>query len=137
MPRRSKRDMDNPFEKGVHSVDFRKLAQMCILDFFKEKSWFCGGSIPERELLSDFSVTTVLRTQFDDRCFGFLHSECLSHISNTEGYDNVSLSWEIHCLLQLIKGLKAKGIAKEFQPGMLLLYFKFCKGVKIPPPPLL
>jgi hypothetical protein len=134
---RAKRNVESPYEKGVHGADFRELAKACIEVFFAEKSWFCGGSIPRRELISEFSITTVLRTQYDDRCFGFIHSECLPRIPNIEGHDNLTVSWEVHCLLQLIDELQKMHVPKELQPGLLLLYFKFCKGVKIPPPPLL
>lgn len=137
MPRKSKRDVENPYEKGSRSVDFRKLAETYIRSFFEDKSWFCGGPIPQRELLSDFSIKTVLRTQFDRRCFDFIHYECLPLISNTEGFKDNTVTWEVHCLLQLISELKYLGVPKEFQPGLLMLYFKFCKGQKILPPPLL
>lgn len=137
MPRRSKRDVDNPYEKGSHAVDFHKLAETCIRLFFEDKSWFCGGPIPQRELISEFSIQTVLRTRFDDRCFDFIHNECLPKIPNTKVFDNNTVTWEVHCLLQLISELKYLGVPKEFQPGLLMLYFKFCKGQKILPPPLL
>lgn len=137
MPRRSKRDVENPYEKGFHSVDFRKLAETYIRSFFKEKSWFCGGPIPQRELISDFSIKTVLRTQFDERCFDFIHYKCLPLVPNIENFKDNTVTWEVHCLLQLINELKSLGVPKEFQPGIILLYFKFCKGQKILLPPLL
>jgi len=138
MPRKAKRDREgNPFEKGENAPNLEKLAIECIDAFFGDKSWFCGGPIPQRELLADSSVKTVLRTQHDARCFDFIHNECLPRIPNTEGWDNVSVPWTVRCLLLLIHDLEIFGIPPEFRPGILLLYFKFCKGVKIPPPPLL
>jgi len=137
MPRKSKKDTENPYEKGEFAGDYRELAEMYIQLFFLEKSWFCGGLIPQCELISDSSIQTVLRTQFSEHCFKFIHEECLPRIPNNKGYDDNSIPWEIHYLLNLLEGLRTVGVPKEYQPGLLLLYFKFCKGMKIPPPPLL
>jgi hypothetical protein len=127
----------NPFEKGLHAKDIGEFAQDCILAYFKDKDWFCGGPIPQRELTAETSIKTVLRTRFDDRCFNFIHEECLPTIPNLTDWSQVGVSWEVHCLLELLEDMRACWIPKEFQPGMVLLYFKFCKGVKILPPPLL
>ena len=138
MPRKAKRDREgNLFEKGENAPNLEKLATECINLIFGDKSWFCGGPIPERELLANSSVKTVLRTQYDACCFDFIHDECLPLIPDIEGWDNVTVPWTVHNLLLLFHELGEKGIPPEFRPGLLLLYFKFCKGVKIPPPPLL
>ncbi len=137
MPRKPRRDnLEEMYDKGDHTADIQKQMDDCIRFFFKDKSYFCGGRVPECELLSEFSKQT-LRTQFDDRCFDFLHERCLPLIPVDPEYNEPTVPWTVHCLLGLLNDLKKRDIPKEYQPGLLLLYFKFCKGVEILPPPVL
>jgi hypothetical protein len=139
MPRRAKRDCEhNPFEKGDHSADIQAAVTHYITEFFQEKQWFCGGDIPRRDLLSDSSLKTVLRTQFDKNWEEFVHQKCLVTIPLDPAYKLEShLPWSVRCLIDLLYSMEVAKIPKEFKPGIVLLYFKFCKGVKIPPPPIL
>jgi hypothetical protein len=131
------REIQGSVETEDYGADIKKCAEDCLLEFFEDKRLPNGQPIPHGFLLSDFSVKTVMRSQFDDRCFNFLHSECLPLIPKHPGYDEPTVPWTVHCLLLLIKQMCSRGVPKEFQPGLLLLYFKFCFGVKILPPPLL
>lgn len=138
MPRKPRRDsLEDLYDKSDHTADIHKLVDDCIHLFFKEKKYFCGGAIPEMELLSEFAKQTVQRTQFDDRCFDFLHERCLPSFPVDPTYEEHTVPWTVHCLLGLLADLKSRDIPKEYQPGLLLLYFKFCKGIEILPPPLL
>lgn len=138
MSRRPRREnLDDLYEKGESIEDRKRFAEDCIRLFFKDKKYFCGGPIPERELVSDFALQTFLRTEFDDRCFDFIHEHCLSSFKVDPEYEDATVPWEVHCLLGLLDDLKSLIIPKEHHPGMLLLYFKFCHGVKILPHPLL
>lgn len=139
MPKREKRSCEsNPLEKGCHAVDLRQLAIETLQTYFSNKSWFVGGSIPVRELLSDSSVKTILRTQFDDVTFNYIHEQCLSKVPAPAGFEaEPNMPWSVVFLLQLLSEMKMMGFPKDFQPGLILLYFKFCKGQKIPPPPLI
>lgn len=133
MPRRSKRNcQENPYENGVHSVDLKDLAKNALESYFKNKNWFVGGPIPERYLLSEESIKMVLRTPFDDPTFDFIHENCLSNEIAPRWYKERGVPWSVTFLIQMLKEIKSLGIPKEFQPGLVLLYFKFCKGVKIP-----
>lgn len=139
MPRRPRRDsVDNPYEKGDHAVDMRHLAVESIRVFFKNKKYFCGGEIPESELFSEYSIKTLLRTNLDERCLTFLHEECLPCIPEDPDYkEDGTVSWQTHCLLNLLKELASYQLPKDYFGGLLFLYFKFCYGVKILDPPLL
>lgn len=138
MPRRPKRNCeDNPLEKGTHAPDLRQLARSAIKDFLQDKERHSGGNISQTELYSDDSIKTVLRTQFDDATFEYIHENCLSRIPPSKKYRDATVPWPVHVLLGLLTELKYLQIPKELQPGLLLLYFKFCKGFDIPPPPLL
>jgi hypothetical protein len=138
MPRRKRKDCkENPFETGDHASDLRKLAVDCISEYFQDKRFFCGGDIPQRDLFSEHSVKTVLRTQLDDRCFDFIHAECLPMVRQPKTYSDPTVPWNIHYLLSLLADLQSRQLPKEYFPGLLLLYFKFCHGSEIMEPPLL
>lgn len=138
MSRKPKREIiDDPCEKMEYVEDLRKFAEHCIQLFFNNKQHVCGDPIPECEKSSEFAVQTVLRTQFDDRCFDFIHEFCLPVFPIDPKYDESTVPWSVHCLLGLLAEMRSMEIPKEQQPGMLLLYFKFCHSVEIPLPPLL
>lgn len=138
MPRRDKRNCDdNPFEKGCHAPDLKKLAIDCLTEYFKDKSWFVGGPIPDRVLFSDSSIKTVLRTQFDHATFSHIHDMCLPRIRQPSDYTETSVPWSVAFLIRLLNSMKSRSVPKEFQPGFALLYFHFCVGCPIPKPPLL
>ena len=137
MSRKPRRDNLEDYNKGEHIEDLRKFAVSSIKSYFNGKRYFCGGPIPSCEMESEFSQDTVLRTQFDDRCFDFIHECCLPLFPVHSKYKDQTVPWPVHCLLGLISEMKSMDIPKEQQPGMLLLYFKFCWGVNIIPPPLL
>jgi hypothetical protein len=138
MPRKAKRDCaENPFEKGPHAPDLRELARQCMGLFLGDKITHRDQPIPRKLLYSEDSFRTVLRTPFDDDTFNYIHEKCLSKIPKLPWYRESTVPWNVHYLLGLIEELRSLHVPKEFQPGLILLYFKFCKGFDIPPPPLL
>jgi len=138
MSRRPKPDYQEEFfDKGCHAKDLRNFAIISLKMFFEDKSWFVGGPIPERELLSEESIMTVLRTPFDDTTFNFIHNECLSRIPQPKWFKDEGLAWPVVYLIKLLSTMKRLNLPKDFQPGLALLYFKFCKGHRVLPPPLL
>jgi hypothetical protein len=138
MPRRPKRDCDNnPLEKGPIAPDLRMLAVTSIRDFLGSKSSYLGEPIPDWELYTDDNIKTVLRTQNDDKTFEFIHERCLSRIPKNPSYRESTVPWTVHLLLWLLQDMKNLRLPKDFQPGLLLLYFKLCKGISIPPSLLL
>jgi hypothetical protein len=138
MPRKAKRVCeDNLLEKGLHVLDLRNLAIECIKAFLAQKQSYEGRPLSSEELITDDNIKTVLRTQFDDETFLFIHNKCLSRIPQPDWYKESTVPWNVHYLLGLLQELKYLKLPKDFQPGLLLLYFKYCKGFDIPPPPLL
>ncbi len=138
MSRRPKRYCEGDlYEKGDNAPDLKKLARYAIESFLSKKSWFAGGPIPRRELYTDNNIKTILRTPFDDKTFKFIHEECLTKVDQPRWYTEKTVSWQVTFLIQLLNEMKALGLPKDFQPGLVLLYFKFCVGVNVPPPPML
>lgn len=136
MPRQAKR-ASVELEKGDFKIDMRQLAIDSIAAFFVNKTWFCGGPIPESELYSEEHIKIVMRTRFDKRWEEFVHGRCLPLIPNTQGYDDQSVPWEVHSLLRILDEIGSMWIPGCFRSGMVLLYFKICWGIRIPPAPLL
>lgn len=135
MPKRAKSDSENNSYESKSPLDIKKFAIDCILTYFEDKHWYIGGKIPESELLSKDSIKTVLKTQFDEETFSFIHEVCLPKIAQDPTYKE-SIPWTIVCLISMLSEMGRLCIPKYCQPGIILLYFKFCKGVKIPNPPL-
>ena len=137
MSRRPKRTCEEPFlDKCCHVVDLKNVAVEGIRNFFKDKSWFAGGSIPECEIESDDSVDLVLRTPFNEETFSFIHNNCLPKVPCPKNFVDQGVPWSVAYLIKLLADLKRCSIPKDFQPGFVLLYFKLCKGVKVIPPPI-
>ena len=137
MSRKPKRETEDFYSKGESIEERKKHATACIRSFFNDRTFFCGGSIPTTLLISENAQRVVMQTQFDDWCFDFIHKECLPLIKVDPSYDEPTVPWTVHALIGLLGEMKKKDIPKEFQPGMLFLYFKLCFGVDIPAPPLL
>lgn len=102
-----------------------------IEKFFSDKFDPEGNLLSIQELITDQNIHLVISTPFDDPTFDFIHEECLSKLSKPKNYRNTNISWPVYKLLELLGNLKDCNIIKEHQPGMLLLYFKFCLGVEI------
>lgn len=136
MPRKANHDWDDVhFDRGEHAVDLRAAARGYIRDFLGGKPHFRGGAMDPRELYSEQSCRVVLRTPFDDATFLYIHEQCLERIPRKKWYRDVTVSWPVHYLLGLLSELRDRGIPKEMQAGLLLLYFKFCMGFPILPVP--
>jgi hypothetical protein len=98
--------------------------------FFNGRTWFCGGPIPKNYLYSKQSVDLVLSTEFlagVDEVRALLPRE-----HPPKGFDPKRLDWDTHRLLKLLHEVKRFDIPKEFQCGMILLFMKFCMGIKLP-----
>jgi hypothetical protein len=116
----------------VSEEDLKKFAKDAIQRYFSDKTYYCGGPIPQCELIGDSAAKTVLKTKFDDRTFDFIHAQCLPLIAADPMFKDPTLTWPVHCLLEILEGMRSREVPIEFQPGMVLLYFKFCLGVDIP-----
>ena len=132
----SKDCLEEDFQKGEYAEDLQKFADNCIGLFFKNKVHESGRLLEDSELFTDFTQKTVLYTQFDDYCFDFIHEVCLPLIPVDPSYKEKTVTWPVHCLIGLLNEIKKINIPKDFQPGLLLLYFKFYYDVDIPLYPL-
>lgn len=130
MGRKSKKELVREVEEtGQFSKDVAKLARACIRSYFKSKS------VPKPAgLYSRHSVQTLLRTDFENG-FDYAHNHLLNRLSPPPDWNEPTVSWQVYCLLKLLEDMRAHSVPRQFQPGMTLLFFKFCKGCEIPDPP--
>lgn len=106
--------------------------------FFSDKKFFCGGPIPECELLTKKNVEAVINVSFE---WGFRYAyyflfPCLrverDQIWRKDIYHGPD--FQISYALRLLRDMRRKNIPKLFHPGLMLLYFKLCKGCKVEVP---
>jgi hypothetical protein len=108
---------------------YEKQAREYMEKFFKDKKFHCGGAIPQKQLFSDANVDLVLSTTF---CEGVdMAYEMVENIRVPRNYEQ-EIEYDIYLVLDTICAVKACGIPKPFQGGIVLLYLKFCKGMALP-----
>lgn len=103
--------------------------------YFENKRYYIGGPIPNSMLFSEQSVLTVLKCSFENGfvfVMDYLNENCLPKLRPDSHYKDPTVSWTSHFVLQLLSEMMSLEIPQNFKPGLMLLYFKFCKGMKIP-----
>jgi hypothetical protein len=98
-------------------------AKLHLQNFFSDKQYHFGGPIDRNHLTSDDHLNLVLSTPL---CDGIDQCYAVMPKPDDPDFDDVK------SLLELLKDVKGRQIPKEFQAGVMLLYYKICKGVKIP-----
>ena len=101
-------------------------ANQNIADFFCHKSYFCGGSIPERLLFSKESIEFVMGTNFIQG-IQYAQDVLLPQVPEPPNFKG-QIAWDVHAILELVKEAIAAHIPIDFQAGVILLDFKFCQG---------
>lgn len=99
--------------------------------YFEGKDYSIGGPIPHNQLFSTKSIQTVLRCNFVD-CVDFIHEEIMPKL-NLKKIPGIPVHSDY--IIRMIDEMKALKIPPKYRGGMMLLYFKLCKGFKIPDPP--
>ncbi len=111
-----------------------------IRKFFSDKEFFCGGSIPDRLMVSQENVELVEETSFADGAQLF-HNNIDNAFSANDNFDlkinplkmpGISvLNAARDLLLKIIEDMFHKGIPKPRTGGLLVLYLELVEGVKI------
>lgn len=114
----------------------RMVALQCLRNHFEDKSMHCGGRIPQTQLLSEKNVSLLVDMDFGlgvDACYAVLAnrpSHIITHIFGTPGSKRAP--WDIDFMVQKIDELKLEQVPKQFQPGIILIYLRYCLGYKWP-----
>ncbi len=116
----------------VYSVERQMMAFESLTSFFATKSWYCGGPIPQKLLMTEENIERILLTKFNKITFDFIY-ECLGRLPKDPTYSDITVKWETHILLGLFAEMRKLWVPIDFQPGMAVLYFHLCKGMEIIP----
>jgi len=104
-----------------------RLVKQNISDFFAPKQYFCGGSIPHTLLYSQESVDLVLKTPFNQGVH-YCQEVIVPQLPKPEKEIVSGVDWDIFLMLELIQDAKTAKVPIDYQAGLILLYFKFCRG---------
>ena len=107
------------------------IALQSIEEFFRGKSWWCGGPIPKSELFTRDNIKLVRNTSVETS-FGFMYEVLIPQLpSIPDGEDPESLAPDIVFALMLLYDAHSRALPRIHIPGLLLLYFRVCKGLSI------
>lgn len=120
----------NPYQLGKLFKELEKSVQRWIADFFEDKEFHCGGSIPRSLILSEEAVEMVIGTDFLEGTDVVL--EVLRRVPMPFGFNEQLIDWDVHNYLRINKMVRQKGVPKPFQAGIMLLYLKVCEGRSLP-----
>ena len=96
-----------------------------VENYFKGKTFHCGGNIPIRQLMDDDVINFVRRMTL-------AAGVSLAHELLEEHRAEEGENWAIKTVTKLVKECHKFGIPHEYQSGLVLLYLKLCLGVPVP-----
>ena len=106
-----------------HSV-CREEAVRCLELYFSEHSFHSGGPIPKKQLFSDKSVSLLMESDF---CQGI---EACYKVLTEKNVDDPQC--DITFMLKKMEELNRMEIARQFHPGIILIYLRYCLGYTWP-----
>lgn len=106
----------------------RESVKECILKFFKNKPYYCGGAIPIKSLCSQDNIDLILNTEFDAG-IKFCYEKVLANVQRPLiKIKQLETDWQIEFVLQTLADCRKNNIPIIYQAGFVLLYLKFCYG---------
>jgi|APGre2960657373_1045057.scaffolds.fasta_scaffold00662_15 hypothetical protein len=117
-------------EANANVNDFVK---MCIEKFFDDKIMHCGGKVPKYMVNTPNRVCMVINTNLCD-AVDMAYKSLRDHISVEDRkiakyYGEITS--DIRMVNDALSVLGRSGTPQRFAGGMMILYLKYCKGVKI------
>ena len=110
-------------------VRLKNLAKKNLAEFFGNKKYYCGGTIPTALLFSEESLEFYVDTSFNEG-LQYCQENVISQIPEPESYKG-KIEWDIQIVLDLLNDAKAVKIPIANQAGTILLYFKLCRGCRV------
>jgi hypothetical protein len=111
--------------------DVRALARHYIEQFFSDKMFYCGGSIPKYFLFSDCRVSMVLNydiTRGVKRVYKYL--EPLYNI-DPKNKSSGETGEDVLMVLKALNMLEKAGVPQQFAGGMMCMYIELVEGIDI------
>jgi len=120
-------DEDEVYFDPEEEIRLNRQIRENISKFFAKKRYFCGGTVPETLLYSKESVELVLSTPFNQGLY-YCQEVLIKQLPVPENTTVMGVDWDVHLVLRLINDAIDCVIPVEQQAGMMMLYFKFCRG---------
>ena len=104
-----------------------------IDSYFKNKRTPSGNRLLQSELHSELNVNLVRYTSLDAAC-DYMYNHLIPRLQPPADYDDLTLTWDVSYALELLKEAQSHSVPRTHIPGLILLYFKYCKGFDVPYP---
>lgn len=116
-----------------NSIDFVK---NCLDTFFQDKNMHCGGKIPKYILTDPKKINLVSKLSLLDGVDIAYESMKNMTVDNEEDeknkHKNMSeITEDIKMVNETLKLLSKSGIPQKYAGGVMLIYLKYVKGIKI------
>jgi hypothetical protein len=113
-------------------------AIFCMEAYFYNKSFHCGGPIPNKMLFSEKYITLVrdsIRTSSEGfgKVVEAIHELLMTHSPLRNDVVDTQKPWHVALVIKMFKDVHAYRVPREFVAPLVLLNLHFCKGYKITP----
>lgn len=123
---------DDPVE-NLNETNSREFVRSCIDNFFVGKVMHCGGKIPKYILCSPKMIDMVVSTNLLDSLD--IAYSCMKGMSAGDDDERFKFTGEVTDDVRLVNEtltlLSRSGIPQKYAGGLMLLYLRYVKGVKI------
>lgn len=115
------------------SANVSEFVKMCIEKFFDDKIMHCGGKVPKYMVNTPKKVSMVINTGLCD-AVDIAYESLRDYVSPEEkkvAKYHGEITSDIKMVNEALSMLGKSGTPQRFAGGMMILYLKYCKGVKI------
>ena len=111
-----------------NSKDFVK---NCLDKFFSDKNMHCGGKIPKYILTDPKKINLVSKTSLLDGVDIAYESMKFMNDDEPKNKNLGEITEDIRMVNETLKLLSKSGIPQQYAGGIMLMYLKYVKGIKI------
>lgn len=124
-------DLENDLNdsENVLSYNSKEFLKSCIDKFFANKIMHCGGKIPKYILTDPKKISMVSSTTLIDGVK--IVYDSMKYSNFVEAKNTGDITEDIKIVNETLNLLCKSGIPQKFAGGMMLIYLKYVKGIKI------
>ena len=119
-------------KSGLSRDEIIDFAKGVINNYFSNKPYYCGGSIPAHLLLAKKRVNLVLDCTLDqaiDIAYDALEQDLTA--DDEEYIAAGGVGPDIKTLIGVLHDMSRNGVPQELSNGMLILYIELCLGANV------
>lgn len=124
-------DFENEFNDNEDVIlnNSKEFLNSCIDRFFADKIMHCGGKIPKYILTDPKKISMVSSTTLIDGVK--IVYDSMKDSNFVESKNKGDITEDIKIVNETLNLLCKSGIPQKFAGGMMLIYLKYVKGIKI------